>query len=118
MFSHIRGGHAHRIVKFWRKNWREQIHDLEEELIGLSEESDYELIENMSNLKRYNRDYLLEYQYHFLTLLSRAKLSHVDYQSFFLFGSDDHPDYNNVEVRFTRMLDMITKELTKRKHSH
>ena len=90
---------------------------MEDGIISLSEELDYELIENMEDVTQYDKDYLHGYKKHFFTLFSRAIEFNSCYKSFFIFGSDDHPDYNNIEARSDRMIFLITRELAKRKRS-
>jgi len=104
-----------KIVKFWRKDCRVNISNLEDYFSFWSKELDAVLI-NSHEINQLDDEGLQSYKTNLLTILMDVNNKYRNYVSYYLSNSYN-ADYNNIDVRLSQLFLRVNREIQSRRRS-
>ncbi len=115
MLENIRAGNANRIIKFWRRNCKVNICNIENNFSFCGNELDCSSV-NSNEIKLLSDDGLRDYKNNLIIISNDVKNKFKLYQSYFLFNAYN-PDYEKIKSRLTHLFCKFDQEIKNRKRS-
>lgn len=118
-FESWKAGPDKRLLKFWRKDSREKLEHLEMSLVEMGDDLDYVVVSDLPGFWSYSKDNLSGRKDHYAIFEGDARSIHDIYQDCFIFRGRNHPDYEKIIARISRIFREIYKiESLRKRGSH